>query len=474
MRHFGRSFAGIYCGSAPGLARLSGLLLGLLCLLLLQACGGRQAHQPHEAGLPSWMGTVEDLRRFPQDLNGYAARAGKDKELFSAAEQSAQVARFMRIYFGPWEMTKTSVSRRDAAAIFHRARGFKYDDVRWTQEEWDAISRNAAMGAFPSRSTWAITVRATDLREMPTSQTRFAEPTPDPRANPFDYFQYSLLPVGTPLLIAHTTRDGRWHFVECPIAAGWVAADDVAAVDAAFAHTYRDGPFAALVRDPVRLVTAGGTTATAGIGALLPLRNDNQNGQDDMRVLLPQRGPDGMARTEAVTLAAADAAPWPLPPTPGNIARLGNRMMGQHYGWGGMFGLRDCSAMTRDLLAPFGIWLPRNSVAQARTGSVLPLEGMSTAEKEAAILRYGVPFLSLVGMRGHITLYVGNYRGRPAILHDVWGVRVVQDGDDDARLVLGRVVITSITPGAELPNLDRTVTFADRLRTLSTPADTLR
>lgn len=148
MRHFGRSFAGIYCGSAPGLARLSGLLLGLLCLLLLQACGGRQAHQPHEAGLPSWMGTVEDLRRFPQDLNGYAARAGKDKELFSAAEQSVQVARFMRIYFGPWEMTKTSVSRRDAAAIFHRARGLNTTTSAGRKEEWDAISRNAAMGSF--------------------------------------------------------------------------------------------------------------------------------------------------------------------------------------------------------------------------------------------------------------------------------------------------------------------------------------
>ena len=235
--------------------------------------------------------------------------------------------------------------------------------------------------------------------------------------------------MGTLLLIAHTTRDGRWHFVECPIAAGWVAADDVAA-DAAFAHTYRDGPFAALVRDPVRLVTAGGTTVMGASARCCLLRNDNQNGQDHMRVLLPQRGPDGMARTEAVTLCGRGRRPWPLPPTPGNIARLGNRMMGQHYGWGGMFGLRDCSAMTRDLLAPFGIWLPRNSVAQARTGSVLPLEGMSTAEKEAAILRYGVPFWSLVGMRGHITLYVGNYRGRPAILHDVWGVRVVQDGDD--------------------------------------------
>ena len=35
-----------------------------------------------------------------------------------------------------------------------------------------------------------------------------------------------------------------------------------------------------------------------------------------------------------------------------------------------MFGDRDCSALTRELLTPFGIWLPRNSVAQARTGAV--------------------------------------------------------------------------------------------------------
>lgn len=471
MHQFGRELTGARRGFAPWF----GLLLATLaCLILLQGCGGRQAQSPHQAGLPSWMGTVEDLRRFPQDLNVYASRAGKDKPLFSVAEQNAQAARFMRIYFGPWDMDKTSVRKRDAAAIFHRARGFRYADVRWTQEAWDAISRNANMGDFPSRSTRAITVRATNLREMPTSETRFSEPTPNPQANPFDYFQYSLLPVGTPLLIAHTTRDGQWHFVECPIAAGWVAAADVAAVDAGFARAYRNGPFAAVLRDQVRLAATDGNVVTAGIGALLPLRGEGQDGEDRLRVLLPLRGPDGMAGADSVALPRTDAAPWPLPPTPGTAAQLGDLMLGQHYGWGGMFGLRDCSALTRDLLAPFGIWLPRNSVAQARTGSVMSLEGMSTAEKEATILRYGVPFLSLVGMRGHIMLYVGNYRGRPAIFHNVWGVRVVENGDDDARLVLGRAVVTSITPGAELPNLYRPITFADRLRTLSTPADTLR
>ena len=139
-----------------------------------------------------------------------------------------------------------------------------------------------------------------------------------------------------------------------------------------------------------------------------------------------------------------------------------------------MFGDRDCSALTRELFTPFGIWLPRNSVAQARTGAVNMLEGMTTEEKEEQILRNGVPFLSLVGMRGHIMLYVGKYNGRPAIFHNVWGVRTVEGSDTDGRFVIGRAVVTSITPGAELKNLYRTTTFADRLRTLSTPADTLQ
>ena len=49
-------------------------------------------------------------------------------------------------------------------------------------------------------------------------------------------------------------------------------------------------------------------------------------------------------------------------------------------------------------------------------------------------------------------------------------MRTIEDGNDDARFVIGRAVVTSITPGAELKNLYRPMTFADRLRTLSTLA----
>ena len=132
------------------------------------------------------------------------------------------------------------------------------------------MSANAALGSYPSRSQAAITVRNANLRELPTNEARFSEPTPNPKANPFDYFQYSLLPVGTPVLIAHTSRDGCWHYVECPVAGGWVADEDLAPVSPEFRYMYRNSTFAALVRDRVNLVTPAGSIL-ANIGALLPM-----------------------------------------------------------------------------------------------------------------------------------------------------------------------------------------------------------
>ena len=131
------------------------------------------------------------------------------------------------------------------------------------------------------------------------------------------------------------------------------------------------------------------------------------------------------------------------------------------------FGDRDCSALTRELLTPFGIWLPRNSLSQARSGRRIMLDGMSIKEKEKGILRDGVPFLTLVWLRGHIMLYVGPYKGRPAIFHNVWGVRTVEGASDNERFVIGRAVVSSITPGSELRNLYRTTTFGDRVNSIT-------
>lgn len=445
----------------------TGLRLAALCaLLVLTACGGKPI-PPRDGVMSSHLGTIRDMRNFPQDLTPFAQKAGADTPLLDSQAQAKQDARFNRIFFGPWDMRKTSIRQKDVALYFRKARGYKYGDVRWTQSEWDAMRANARLKSFPNAALHGITVRNADLREMPSHTPRFSEPTPDARVNPFDYFQYSLLPVGTPVLIAHTSRDGKWYYVETPVSAGWIDAADVGLVGEAFMDRYKTGSYVAVLRDDVPL--PGSLAGQVNIGTVLPLA-PSQSDNTRLAVLVPVKK-GRQATLTTLSLAHEDAAIKPLPMTPAQVALIGNVMMGQRYGWGGMFGDRDCSALTRELLTPFGIWLPRNSLSQARSGRRIMLDGMTIKEKEKIILREGVPFLTLVWLRGHIMLYVGAHKGRPAIFHNVWGVRTVEGEDDNARFVIGRAVVSSITPGNELRNLYRTTTFGERVNSLTILGD---
>jgi cell wall-associated NlpC family hydrolase len=133
-------------------------------------------------------------------------------------------------------------------------------------------------------------------------------------------------------------------------------------------------------------------------------------------------------------------------------------MIGQPYGWGGYGGNRDCSALLRDLFLPFGLWLPRNSAAQAKYGRVTSLAGLTPEAKEQTLLRQGQAFLSLVSMPGHIALYLGNYKGRALIFHSLWGLRMTSrpaifGAQRSGRALVGKAVVTTTTPGAEKENI---------------------
>jgi hypothetical protein len=58
-------------------------------------------------------------------------------------------------------------------------------------------------------------------------------------------------------------------------------------------------------------------------------------------------------------------------------------------------------------------------------------------------------------MPGHVTLYLGGYQGQPVILHNTWGLKTKTLTGKKGRHTIGRTVITSLYPGAELPDLDR-------------------
>lgn len=445
----------------------SHLLIVIILAALLGACAKKPSRLPGPEA--SEQEEIADIRLFPQNLEVYAQKANPAKRILSGEKQNEMAHNFESIYFGPWSMKKISISRAESSAPLRRPGGYREDGSRWTSEQWSVFRANANMEHYPSKTAHAITLRQTSLREIPTNEIKSDIPAEDLDKYPFDYFQYSLLPPGMPLLIGHTSADGNWHYIECPIAGGWVNARDVAPVDDAFKALWRSGRYAALTMDNVTLPGTGerGADSKAGIGALLPLMDSAPGAK--LKVLVPVREKNGFAGVAEIELDSQQACQQPLALTPGNVARIGNVMMGQPYGWGGTLGRRDCSAMIRDLFTPFGIWLPRNSAAQARRGEVMSLAGMSNDEKDAAILKNGVPFLSLVGLPGHITLYIGQWRNQAALFHNAWGLRVIRNGNDDERFVIGRAVVTSILPGMELPNLYRPRTFASRIRSLSTP-----
>jgi hypothetical protein len=138
-----------------------------------------------------------------------------------------------------------------------------------------------------------------------------------------------------------------------------------------------------------------------------------------------------------------------------NLKAIINEVEKTNYGWGGIYNQRDCSSMLRDLYAPFGIWLPRNSSQQAKIGKVIFLKDKTDKEKVQIIKEKAIPFKTLLYKRGHIVLYLGTYNEKIIIFHNAWGIKTKKDGVE-GRYVVGKPVYTTLQFGRGLKDYDET------------------
>lgn len=448
------------------LARLS--IVSALLLPMLTACSKPQVYYPYTA--PGQKQIVQqdvaDLADFPQNLMFFAKQVGADKVLLTPQQSEKQYARFRSLFLSPWEATRPNKSNRKFcwAELDRNAssRGYNENMRPWDDASWRDMQVNAAREAFPSMRQEAITVRPTNVRVVPTARPRYIDPDKPGQGFPFDEFQLSSLPIGFPLMAFHKSRDGAWLYIETSLITGWITANDVAFVDKSMQHTWRNAQNAVFLKENIALQgNNGDKLPQASIGTVLPMRSGASSSH--VTVLVPVRSAQGWASAVEVTVPSDTAAPMPLTLTPRQMATLGNRMMGQAYGWGGLFGNRDCSGLTRDLFTCFGVWLPRNSGAQAKTGQVVSLE--RGLPKESVIREQGVPFLSLLWLPGHIGLYVGDFHGEPAFFHNIWGLRTEGNG----RHVIGRAVVTSTKPGKERSEVVQDQLLLNRMKSLNMP-----
>jgi len=431
----------------PGL-----LVLFMLLAILFSGCG------------PLAKEKIRDLQSLPQDPGYFAASAAQNKTLVDAGEQRQRFAEFRRKWFAPWH---TSGNMHSPEKIYWGVdmllkKAFFGENKQSHSREWkENLIRNSAPDSFPSLDLPGIILRTSSLRVLPTQKPAFRDFSRAGEGYPFDYMQNSAIWAGTPVRIRHVSRDGAWLLVETDWVYGWIRCFQVGMVDGEFIRAFEKKELGAVVRDRFPVRDNGGDFLLFGrVGMLLPVEKRDGRG---FFCLAPAPGLNGHARLRTVFLAERDLSMAPLDLTPANMADVSGRMIKEPYGWGGMYGNRDCSALMRDIFIPFGIWLPRNSSRQAESGRIISLEDLSRREKKAAIREFGVPFATLLHMPGHVGLYLGTYNGEPLLLHNMWGVKTKGLFGNEGRHVVGKTVITTLEPGAGLSDVDESGLLINRI-----------
>lgn len=446
-------------GREAALSGTKAVVLGLVLSGAVFASGC--ATQPKLPPQPqNAAGEIRDVEVIPQNLSVFARQAGGNALLRSQEAAEKDMQYFRRRFFAPWESGKPSRSvLREFEAVLNRLpgkRGYAENFHPWSDAAWEKMRHNAALDEVSGQGRPAIAAENADLRLAPTAKPCFARMEGAGQGWPFDDFQQSSVAVGTPLMVYHASRDGAWLLVQSPMAWGWMQAGSVAFADDALQSMWKSASLGAVVKEGVSLKRGGAFLALANIGTVLPVTGS--------QVLVPVRGADASASAAFASVEPGDVLPMPQPLTAQAVAAVGDRMMGESYGWGGMYGNRDCSAMMRDLFAPFGIWLPRNSAAQAKAGDFHSLQNMSAEARTGAILRGAEPFRTLLWLTGHIGLYVGEFEGQPVFFHDIWGVRSRLRDGREGRIILGRAVITGVRPGRERSDVDPKNLLIERMR----------
>jgi len=316
---------------------------------------------------------------------------------------------------------------------------------RVSRKNLDELLLNCDLAHFPSMRKTAVALVPTAMRVLPTSRPLFDKADDFP----FDKLQNAGLKLNEPVRVLHVSRDGIWAFAETADANGWVQLRDIGYIDNAQAAKRMGRPLLVIVRDfSVFRESVGQVAQPARFGTLLPIVGEDNDG---FVVSVATASGSREAREVSIRLPKDVAKRFPLELGRENIALVGNALIGIPYGWGELYQGRDCSALLRDFFMPFGIRLPRGSYNQITSGRKILLSGLTPVEKERTIRENGVPFLTLLHLRGHIMLYVGSMNERPLIFHALWGVNVRRGDGRIVKQVVGKSIISTLTPGSELP-----------------------
>ena len=283
----------------------------------------------------------------------------------------------------------------------------------------DLLKRANVEALTPTvRVKFGWTLRRTYMKLLPTDESvHMGDPD-------IDYNQYTLLEPLTPLAILHTSLDGEWLYVHAPFMRGWVKTKDVLLSSKEELKRLLSLKFLVVLKDRVRI---GGVEF--GIGARVPYLEKQGN---MYRIFKPDGQTLWIERDESLSDGF-------LSYSEGEVKRLLESLLETPYGWGGLNGNKDCSALVRDVFSVFGLELPRNSAQQMQIGRVVATSFESYEEMED-LLKALPPFRTLVFLKGHVMVYGGMEGDDLIFYHAVHSITQ----DNGKRIRVGKVVKSKV------------------------------
>jgi cell wall-associated NlpC family hydrolase len=327
------------------------------------------------------------------------------------------------------------IARIESVSVRPQAPRFDFSGRELTESEWAGLFDSLAREAVPGRVAvqWGVAVRRSPMRSFPTDLEVYKQPG----EYDLERFMETTVYPGEPLALLWNSRDGEWLLAQMYNYLGWIRRRDVAVASGREAL----GPF---LGNGVPLVVTGRQVTSAwspgrpdiselllDMGAHLPLLADaalppdvaGQSIVGNHVVLAPRRGGgSGALFVESVLLSrGADVSVGPLPFARSLILRQAFKLLGERYGWGGMYHARDCSSLIMDVFRCFGLRLPRNAGQQANlpVGRSIEFPASATLTERQELLGR-VPAGAALFLEGHVMLYLGRLGGEFYALHDLY------------------------------------------------------
>ena len=364
---------------------------------------------------------------------------------------------FFDKYFKPWNSTKVSFPKIEAmwGQSYKNKKVYLENHQLATTSWFDKQIENSNFDDYNTLAKKAITLKNVNIRVIPTNSPMFYDPTQPGEGFPFDYNQNSSIKINTPIIVSHLSKDRAWAYIESSTVGGWIEIGTIAFVDDNFIQEFKTSNYFISVKEKFPIYDPI-FREYVKVATIFPKKNN--------KFIIAKKDDNQNALISYITLNNDEVEAMPLVFNSENRIKIAKQLIDEPYGWGGLLNNRDCSSFTQDYFATFGKFLHRNSKAQLSNGKYLDMSNLSNNEKKEFMKKNGVPFSTLVYLKGHIMLYIGVKENEPLVFHNIWSVRLKDTDGKKYRHIIGKATITTLEPGKDIKDFDEDTNILNKIQ----------